>query len=354
MLSVGVDLHKRYSQIEAIDEGGKRRAGGRVGNELEEVDRFFRSLGEPCRVVLEAGWNWGLMHDWLELVENVVEVQLAHPYGVRAIASAQVKTDRIDARMLGQLLRAGLIPRAHIPGRETRQLREAVRQRLFLVRLRTMLKNRIHALLDRHHIVAPPASDLFGKRGRNYLSKVEVPGLAQSLLRQDLHLLETLGSEIKETEKLLEKTLQGDRRLELLRTIPGLGALLATVVATEIDRIDRFARPAKLVAYAGLVPSTYSSGGKTSHGGLMKMSNKWLRWALVEAAWIAVRHDPYFRHQYALRHKNKGPKTAIIAVARRLAQVIWCVLTENRPYQLRQPTSKGREYALTPAALNQD
>jgi transposase len=354
MLSVGLDLHKRYSQIEAIDEGGKRRAGGRVVNEFEEVDGFFRSLGEPCRVVLEAGWNWGLMHDWLERVENVVEVQLAHPYGVRAIASAQVKTDRIDARMLGQLLRAGLIPQAHIPGRETRQLREAVRQRLFLVRLRTMLKNRIHALLDRHHIVPPPASDLFGKRGRNYLSKVELPGLAQSFLRQDLQLLETLGSEIKQTEKLLEKTLHGDRRLELLRTIPGLGALLATVVATEIDRIDRFARPAKLVAYAGLVPSTYSSGGKTSHGGLMKMSNKWLRWALVEAAWIAVRHDPYFRHQYALRHKTKGPKTAIIAVARRLAQVIWCVLTENRPYQLRQPTSKGREYALTPAALNQD
>ncbi len=86
----------------------------------------------------------------------------------------------------------------------------------------------------------------------------------------------------------------------------------------------------------------------------MKMSNKWLRWALVEAAWIAVRHDPYFRHQYGLRHKNKGPKTAIIAVARRMAQVIWHVLSENRPYQLRQPASKGREYALTPAALISD
>src|SRR5713101_8845723 len=195
MLSVGLDLHKRYSQVEA----------------------------------LEAGWNWGSMYDWLERVENVVEVQLAHPYGVRAIAAAQVKTDRIDARMLGQLLRVGLIPQAYIPGKETRQLREAVRQRLFLVRVRTMLKNRIHALLDRHHIVPPPASDMFGKRGRNYLSKVELAGCAQDLLRQDLRLLELLGSEVRTTEKLLAQQLKGDRRVELLLTIPGLGALLATV-----------------------------------------------------------------------------------------------------------------------------
>lgn len=354
MLSVGLDLHKRYSQLEVIDEAGLRRAGARLSNERDQLAGFFRSLGEPCRVVLEAGWNWGSMYDWLEGIENVVEVQLAHPYGVRAIAAAQVKTDRIDARMLGQLLRVGLIPQAYIPGRETRQLREAVRQRLFLVRVRTMLKNRIHALLDRHHVVPPPASDMFGKRGRNYLSKVELAGCAQDLLRQDLRLLELLNLEIRQAEALLAQTLKGDRRIELLLTIPGLGRLLATVVALEIDRIERFARPPKMVAYAGLVPSTYSSGGKTSHGGLMKMSNKWLRWALVEAAWIAVRHDPYFRHQFALRCSHKGPKTAIIAVARRLAEVIWYVLTEDRPYQARQPLAKRREYALTPAALPQD
>jgi transposase len=343
MLSVGLDLHKRYSQVEAVEENGDRRSGARLVNEFEEIEGFFRSLREPCRVVLEAGWNWGLMYDWLERVENVVEVQLAHPYGVRAIAAAQVKTDRIDARMLGQLLRVGLIPRAYIPGKETRQLREAVRQRLFLVRVRTMLKNRIHALLDRHHVVPPPASDIFGKRGRDYLSKVELPGCAQDLLRQDLRLLEMLGQEVRQAEMLLARALKGDRRVELAMTIPGLGVILAAVVVLEIDRIERFLRPAKLVSYAGLVPTTYSSGGKTSHGGLMKMSNKWLRWALVEAAWIAVRHDPYFRHQYALRCRHKGAKTAIIAVARRLAEVLWYVLTENRAYQVRQPVSKWRE-----------
>lgn len=351
MLFVGLDLHKRYSQLEAIDEEGRKRASARVVNELEQVEKFFRSLGEPCQVVLEAGWNWGLMYDWLERIENVVEIHLAHPHGVRVIAAAQVKTDGIDGHMLAQLLRVKLLPKAYIPCRNTRQLREVVRQRLFLVRVRTMVKNRLHALLDRQHVVMPPATDLFGKRGRDYLNKVELEAHAQPLLRQDLRLLEIHSSEIRDVEKQLAKAFKADRRVELLRTIPGLGVLLATLVALEIDQIRRFVRPAKLVAYAGLVPTTYSSGGKTTHGGLMKMSNKWLRWALVEAAWVAVRYDPYFRHQYGLRSKAKGPKTAIIAVARRLAEVIWYVLTEDRPYQVRQPASKRREYELTPAAL---
>lgn len=354
MLSVGLDLHKRYSQVEAIDETGQRRAAARLSNELSELQAFFESLGEPCQVVLEAGWNWGLMHDWLESVETVVEVQLAHPYGVRAIAAAQVKTDRIDARTLAQLLRAGLIPRAYIPGRETRQLREVVRQRLFLVRLRTMIKNRIHALLDRYHVIPPAVTDLFGKAGRDYLSKVELPGSAQDLLRQDLRVLQFLTEEIRKTESLLAGSVRQDRRVQRLRTIPGLGVLLATLVALEIDRVQRFAAPAKLVAYAGLVPTTHSSGGRTSHGSLMKMSNKWLRWALVEAAWVAVRRDPYFRHQFAMRCRHKGPKTAIIAVARRLAGVVWHVLSEDRDYEVRQPISKGREYVMTPAALSVD
>ncbi len=348
MLSVGLDLHKRYSQIEVIDERGNRRVAARLSNEFSELQGFFGSLEEPCRVVLEAGWNWGLMHDWLEGIEGIVEVQLAHPYGVRAIAAAQVKTDRIDARTLAQLLRADLIPQAYIPSRPTRGLRETVRQRLFLVRLRTMIKNRIHGLLDRYHVTPPPVTDLFGKAGRGYLEKVELPGNAQDLLSQDLRLLQCLTEEIRHTEALLASCIRNDVRVQRLRTIPGFGAILATLVALEIDRVERFARPAKLVAYAGLVPTTYSSGGKTSHGSLMKMSNKWLRWALVEAGWIAVRRDPYFRQQFAKRHRTKGPKTAIIAVARRLAEVVWHVLSENRDYQARQPLPNGREYGPEP------
>ncbi|MFQ5847145.1 MAG: transposase [Candidatus Methylomirabilales bacterium] len=130
MLYVGIDYHKRYAQVNALDEQGQQRAAARLPNDSRALEAFFRALGEPCQAVLEAGWNWGLMYDWLEQIATVTAVQLAHPYRTRAIAAAQVKTDAIDARTLAQLLRAGLIRRAHIPSADTRRLRELVRQRL--------------------------------------------------------------------------------------------------------------------------------------------------------------------------------------------------------------------------------
>jgi transposase len=351
MLYAGVDYHKRYSQVHVIDEHGRTRARARLANDFTALRDFFAGLAEPTRAVLEAGWNWGVMYDWLDAIENVADVELAHAYRVRAIAAAQVKTDAIDSHTLAQLLRVNLIPKAYVPGTQTRALRELVRQRVFLVRVRTMVKNRIQALLARHHVPLPAVSDIFGKRGRDYLSKVRLEGAAQELLRQDLELLIALGEEIGATERWLRQATQGDRRVELLRSIPGLGELLATVVALEIDRIERFASPAKLAAYAGLVPTTYSSGGRTFHGKLMAQSNKWLRWALVEAAWVAVRLDPYFRAHFAKRRAHKPAQSAIIATARRLLEIVWHVLNENRPYQDRPPTNSNRGLQTSSAAF---
>lgn len=351
MLYAGLDYHKRYSVVQAMDEQGRKRERARLPNEFEAVRDFFDGLGEPCKVVLEVGWNWGTMFDWLEQVESVKEVQLAHPYRVKAIASAQVKTDAVDAATLAHLLRADLIPRAHIPSAETRHLKEIVRQRLFLVRLRTMLKNRLHALLDRHHVAAPPVSDLFGKRGVGYLAKVQLPEGAQAQLDQDLRLLQMLNGEVRESEALLRRALKGDRRAQVLETVPGIGAITAAVVALEIDDVKRFPDARKLAAYAGLVPSVKASGGKVYHGRLMPQSNKWLRWALVESAWVAVRRDPYFRATYG-RYAHKGAQTAIVATARRLLEVIWHVLSEDRPYEVR--TAPVRTRGTSPAALMQD
>ena len=351
MLYAGIDYHKRYSQVHVIDERGRTRATARLANDFGTLHGFFAGLAEPCRAVVEAGWNWGEMYDWLDAIENISAVELAHPYRVRAIAAAQVKTDSIDSHTLAQLLRVNLIPRAYVPGSETRRLREVVRQRVFLVRMRTMVKNRIQALLARHHVPLPAVSDIFGKRGRDYLTNLKLEDAAQELLRQDLELLKTLSEEVRATEKWLHQGTGGDHRVEVLRTIPGLGALLATVVALEIDRIERFESSAKLAAYAGLVPTTYSSGGHTFHGKLMPQSNKWLRWALVKAAWVAVRLDPYFRAHFAKRRAHKPAQSAIIATARRLLEVVWHVLKENRPYQNRPPTGSNHASQNSSAAF---
>lgn len=176
-------------------------------------------------------------------------------------------------------------------------------------------------------------------------------GSARDQLDQDLRLLEVLNTEIRETEKLLKHALKDDRRVELLETIPGLGAITSAVLALEIDNIGRFPDARKLAAYAGLVPSVHASGGKIHHGRLMKQSNKWLRWALVEAAWVSVRHDPYFRTLYG-KHAKKGSQTAIVVTARRLLEVVWHVLTEERAYEARPVrAATGRTCRISPAAL---
>lgn len=349
---VGIDYHKKYSHVTAVNEEGQVIRSQQLANTPESFRGYFKDLGGPNHAVLETSRTWGVMFDLLDHLEEVESVTLAHAYKVRVIAEAKIKTDKIDARVLAQMLRTNWIPAVYIPGKETRAYREMIRQRVFLVRMRTRVKNRIHVLLDRLHIPMPAVSDIFGKRGTHYLKKLKLPGVDGELLRQDLELLDLLNKLLKEAEKEIDTLLREDARMQLLRQIPGLGPIFAAIVALEIDDVERFPSPAKLAAYCGLVPSTYSSGGKVFHGRLLPMCNKWLRWALIEGAWAAMRTSPYCRAHFAALHRRKGQKAAIISLARRLSEIVWHVLKERRPYEERPAYPLRRKTAITsPAAL---
>jgi transposase len=347
---VGIDYHKKYSHVTAINNEGKVIRSNRLENKPEVFREFFKRMEGPSEAVLEASRTWGVMYDLLAELDGVELVELAHPQKVRAIAEAKIKTDKIDSHILAQLLRADLIPAAYIPGKRTRSYKEMLRQRVFLVRMRTRLKNRIHVLLDRLHIPFPSITDIFGKRGTTYLRKLNLPGVDGEILREDLELLEVFNKLVKEAEQEIASLLGDDPQVKLLRTIPGLGPILAAVVAMEIDQIERFIGPSKLASYAGLVPSTYASGGRIFHGKLLPMSNKWLRWALVEAAWGSIRTSPYCRIFFENHKRRKGPHTAAIALARRLSEIIWHVLTEKRAYEER-PSKWQKQVSISPAAL---
>lgn len=336
---LGVDYHRGYSYMTAMDEQGRVLGQGRVDNRLEAISRFLTRIGVngESSAVLEATRNWTVMHDWLE--ELVDEVHLAHPLKVKAIAEAKIKTDKIDARVLAHLLRSDLLPEAYVPGPAAREARNVLRQRMFFVRVRTMVKNRIWHLVDRYPEVASsrPCQELFSRQGLAWLKGIPVKRSDREMLDEELKLYQALEERISHSDELVGKLARGDRRVALLKTIPGIGEFFAVLIANEVDDIGRFSTEKKFFSYIGIIPSTFSSGGRTFHGRLTKQGNKYLRWALVEAIWPAMRSDPELGAYYQRVKARKGPNPAKIATARRLATVVYRVLSQGRPYRAYGP-----------------
>lgn len=341
MKYIGIDYHKRYSVVCAITEAGEKVAGRRIEHAFpEQFGQFIREQA-PCQVAFEATMNWSWLYEELETIPGIERIVMANPLHVKLISSAQVKTDKVDAFKLAQLLRAGLLPASHIPSRATRLRKEVLRQRTFWVRQRTRIRNRIQRLLGRQHDLAmPQVSDLFGRKGRAALNALKLGDPDDLLLRQQLEMLDVLAKKISELEKRIVAEGRGDKATALLATMPGIGDTQGNVLAAEIDGIERFAQSEQLCSYAGLIPTTSSSGDKTYNGRLVTGCNKWMRWALVEAAWVAIGCDAYFGSMYR-HHRQRGKKanTGILIVARRMCQIIFRVLKEQRAYEARVWTS---------------
>jgi len=336
----------KESQITVMDEAGKIVKRKRVPSSREGLHEALKGYTQPLKAVLEASYNWGPLYDWLE--EIAEEVVLAHPTKVRAIAEARIKTDAIDSETLAHLLRADLIPAAHAPSKDIRARKRVLRHRLFFVRVQTMLKNRIQALVSQHALTPPAVSDLYGKAGLHWLQSLTLPEPDGALLREDLQFLETLRQRIAATEGLIKELAAGDAAVGWLRSLPGVGAFFSVLIRYEVDDMTRFREAKKFASYTGLVPSTYASGQRVVHGRLTKQGNKWLRWAFIEAVTPAIRWSPFCRRYYDKLKARLGPKEARTATARKLAELAWTVWTERRDWQEHQ---RPEIASKTPAAL---
>lgn len=333
MLFVGVDAHKTTSQITVMDEKGTVIKRRRVPSSLASLHEVLGAYHEPMKAVLEASYSWGPMYDWLdELVDDVV---LAHPKKVRAIAEARIKTDRIDSETLAHLLRADLIPEAYAPSKDVRAIKRVLRQRLFFVRVQTMIKNRIRALLSQHAIELPDVSDLYGKAGLRWLHTLQLPDPDGRLLQGDLTLLQGLKERIAVTELMIKDLAAGDEVIDWLASLPGIGTFLAVLIRYEIAEITRFPEAKKFAGYTGLIPSTYGTGSRLVHGRLVNQGNKWLRWAFIEAVTPAITHEPSLRRYYDKIKARRGTTDARTATARKLAELAWTVWTQRRHYEHR-------------------
>jgi transposase len=328
---IGFDCHKHYTFATKIVAESGQVIKQKLANRPEELRGF---IGRGSKVVLEAGRNWDFIYDMID--EEDTEVKLAHPLKVKAIASARIKTDSIDSETLAYLLSADLIPEAHVRDRANRSKQQVVRQRAFYVNIRTRVKNRIHCLIDKQPYEVRKSveglKDLFGKAGMQWLRSVELCSQDRQLLNSLLELLEQLTTRISESDGLVKQLFQQDEDAQLLKSIPGIGEFFSVLISTEVDGIARFASAEKFASYCGLVPATYASGGKLRHGRIIKQGNRWLRWALVEAVWPAIRSNAQLRSSYERIKRRKGARIAAVATARRMATIVFKILKERREF----------------------
>jgi transposase len=331
---IGIDHHKQYSHMTVMDHKGKVIKTGKVGNFRCEVEEFLEGLGPEMEAVIEAGHSSYTMIDLLE--ELGVKVKIAHPLQVKAIAKAKIKTDKRDSKILAHLLRSDLIPEVYHRDKENRGFQRILRQRVFFVATRTRVKNRITSLIAQQseevRDQACQLNDLFNKTGMEFLQSIKLSSSDQKLLDELLKLNRHLEGRIKESNDLVESLYARMTEARLIRTIPGFGRFFSVLVATEIGDVRRFEKAEKLHSYAGVIPSTYTSGDRSYHGKMIKQGNKWLRWAAVEAVWPAIRSDFDLKLFYQRRVRRKSANSAKMATAKRLLTIIYRVLKERREY----------------------
>jgi transposase len=331
---VGIDVHRKRSQIAVVRDDGSVRVNRNVPNGVTPVLGVIGDLPIGAPVAFEAAYGWG----WLvELLEDYgFQPHLVHPSRCKAIASARLKNDKVDAATLAQLLRADLLPEAWIAPLQVRQQRALLRHRCQLVRLRTLLRTRVHAVLADFGCDRP--GSYFTAPGRAWLQGLELPDASRRVVDDLLGLIDALKEPIDALDTQLAAHARGDPRVAALTQLPGVGTLTALVMVAEIGDISRFPSARKLAAWAGLTPTVRGSDLTVRHGHISKQGSDWLRWIVCEAAQTAKR-SPEFAAAYQRLAHRRGKKIATTAIARRLLtrayHLLCAVQTQQEPRGVR-------------------
>lgn len=331
VLYCGLDLHKHFSYIVAKDGDGRQVVKGKVANSKDAIRSFFADIdGYTIKSVMEATSNYYWMHETLS--EIGIRSKLAHPLKVKAIADARIKSDKIDAGILSDLLRADMIPESYIPDQRTRELREVLRHRMRLVSDRTQLKNRLRDVLTKNNCHESYA-DIAGAKARDFIDSLELKPVFKIQCNDILDHIDFIDNKIRSVNRLINKHAIEYTEVKRLTQIHGIGIFSALVLIAEIGDVTRFSSPQKLVKYAGLCPGLHQSGQTSYNTCITKEGNRYIRWVLCEAAQHAVRRPGALQDFYVSLAKTKGNQRAIVAVARKMLTGIYFVLKENRPFE---------------------
>jgi transposase len=353
---IGCDAHKKYSVFVAVNERGEAAEALRVEHDREQYRQFLQRLATGSQIALEASGHYYWIVDEMEAAGH--HPRLVHPLEAKKrMGKTGKKTDKVDAKGLGILLRNGTLPEVWIPPAQLRDQRELLRLRMFLVRQRTRLKNRMQGALARYNIQIE-VKDLFGVEGRRCLGmRLEtLPEHTRRSIEVELVTMDFVEIQIEEVEKQLDAIMEVTPEADLLKTLPYVGRILSMVMALEIGRVERFPSAAHLASYAGLVPRVHSSGGHTRLGQICGDVNQYLKWAFIEAGNLVVIHQRHLAGQHVVRlyqrvKRKRNHQKAVVAVARHLAEAAYWILKKQEVYRNPQPKPKVGRSAGSAASV---
>lgn len=295
------------------------------------IAAFARTLTSEDQVALEVTFHtWAIQEILVPHAGRVVPVNSMQ---VKAIASAKIKTDKVDAHTLAQLLRSDFLPAVQMPSRGAWILRQMVSHRRFLLKQQTAAKNTVHSLLNRQLIPVPDGWTPFARKTRQWMRDLALPPAERFMLNNSLDLLEQLETRVANVDEQLLQRARISEDVKLLMTIPGIDVTVAIGLVAAIDDIGRFPTPQKLASYFGLVPRIRQSAGHCYHGQITKAGNSTARALAIEAAQaLAMSSSPLAATYYRVRNK-RGHNVAITALARKLICVVWHLLSQRQPYR---------------------
>lgn len=329
---IAIDSHKHYVMVGGMNHQRKWILRPRKVSMSRFRAWASSNLKPGDAVVLETTSNVWDIHDIVSPL--VSETTVANAYKVRQIAEARVKTDKEDVKRLLTLLIANIVPDVWVPPIHVRELRALISFRSRIGKQLTMSKNRLHSIVQRFNLI-PPHGELLADKNQPWWLQQDFSELTALQVQLDLEIiahLEAQKAKIDQKLAQLSNIQPWANDMVFLMQIPGFGLLTSMTILAAVGDISRFSHPKKLVGYAGLGAGIHKSGQKHQRKSITKQGRRELRWVLGQAAWAAVRSDPYWNAQYKRLSQHKHPNQAIVAIARRLLVSAWHILTKREPY----------------------
>jgi len=364
MVNVGIDLHKTQFTICVRDRKGNGFAKYPTTDEGYQAfltqAAVWQGKGEEVRVAVESTGNTRYFKNRME--EAGIGVTVINTLKMKVVNESVKKTDKHDAATIAEFLEKDMLPEAQLCSRESEQLRRLLKARETLVTSCVVIKNQIHGLLTAEGMEDVKGS-LQSKKGRQRVLDA-LKACKNGLVAQPLfETIERLEENIKGIEKELRALVEGDRMVELLMSIPGCGEICSWTIRAYTDDIKRFASPKKYASFAGLAPWVQNSNETIHHGSITKRGPKELRTAMVQMVMGLRRMKEKtfswrFMQRYEAMKKSKGSGRAIIATARKMATVIWNMLTEDVEFDIglmidRKLAKKSESMNALSGAVNQ-